>query len=351
MYLGAPIKSQQKGETNKPNPKPASSYNLPRDIGPGLLKFCLTHSDSPNLQDSQVPERDPKDYDWLRQAFENLEDDAKRMKKINDVLADPQSTQHQIITALEQLEFYIEDIDNSKDYIKIGGIPIIVELMKNEDDRIRAEATSCVAILSQNEESIQAYLNSIGVLDLAINILGREHDQKCREKFLSLISSLIGNVDTLDQQKADTVLKICISYLAPSVDIMIPKPITGELTTYSVANSVSGMTKAVHILRKILQGKPSLRLKGVEWGIVEALVNLIKSYNNGNDQKDAHLTILCEKCESTLLELSGNPHNKKQCIDLGLPAEIDKRLKKLMTHPNENENEIEVLKNLKSKIK
>jgi hypothetical protein len=47
----------------------------------GLLKFCLEHSDDPgSLVNSQVDNtRDPKDYEFLLAALNNLESDMAKV--------------------------------------------------------------------------------------------------------------------------------------------------------------------------------------------------------------------------------------------------------------------------------
>ncbi|EFA86440.1 hypothetical protein PPL_00232 [Heterostelium album PN500] len=398
MYLGAPITAKKnaeqqqqqqsnnihKNETNKPVAR--SSYQLPKDIGPGLLKFCLTHSDSPNLTDSPIVERDQKDYDWLREAMDNLEDDAKRMKKINETLVDPSSTVGQRISSLEALEYYIEDIDNSGDYIKIGGIPILIDLIKSEDNQIREKATNCLTIISQNEETIQNYMIQIGVDDLAIHLLSTETNTVCREKELSLISSmynsmvnncyqsnndtnnsqsssstsssssgLLGSkIDKVDRSKLETIVKLCISFLSPTVDIFIPvKQANGHTitTTHSIANSVTGMSKATHILKKIIHGVPSLKSKAIEFGVLEALVTLIHGFNSAS-VVDPHQTILCEKCEATLLMLlRGDQKSVNECKNLGLEREIQIRQQRMSKTKEENQDEYATIENLSKLLK
>ncbi|GAM25785.1 hypothetical protein SAMD00019534_089600, partial [Acytostelium subglobosum LB1] len=369
MMLGPPA-TQKKSTTDASSPAtttttttqnkivPRSSYDVPRDIGPGLLKFCLTHTDSPNLKETVLTDRDPKDYEWLRAAFDNLEDDAKKMTKINDILKNPESTPGQRCSSLDALEFFIEDIDNAGDYIKIGGVPILLDLIKGEDRDTRARATLCLSIITQNEESIQKYLNQLGVGDIILGLLSRETNALCREKFLSLLSALgaAGLIDKDHPERMESLMMLCVSFLTPEVDIYIPldsstannnaETVKETSTKHVVPNSVTGMIKATHILRKILHLHPALKAKANECGVLEALVGLVHSFNNAK-VTDSHQAILCEKCEDTLLELvKGNQDNLVECKKLRLLDEVSARLKSLDKFQEEYEQELTVLRAL-----
>eukprot|EP01133_Synstelium_polycarpum_P012006 gene12006-14035_t len=328
-----------------------NSYEVPRDIGPGLLKFCLTHSDSPNLKESLTIERDPKDYEWLRQAFDDLEDDAKRMKKLNEVFADAASTETQLATALEKLEFFLEDLDNSGDYIKIGGIPLLIALMcDNASAEVRAKATNCLSILTQNEETIQNYFVSIGVLDRASKLLARETSPLCREKLLSLTSSVLGSeVNRHPKETLELVLRLCSSFLSPTIDIFLPEQPDQAIP---ITNTVSGMAKASFILGKIIQGGPA-ELKDLvrEFGTIEALVSLVRAFNNSSTKSDTNTTIMVEKVESALLKLiSNNAANKAECQQLQLSEQVSIRLASLLNETDDYQQEISVLKSLQSQL-
>jgi hypothetical protein len=85
----------------------------PNSIDAGLLRFCLKHSDGGNLTETQLPQRDEADYAWLRAALNDLQTDVDRMKKLVEMLRSPESSITDKATALEELQYLIEDIDNA----------------------------------------------------------------------------------------------------------------------------------------------------------------------------------------------------------------------------------------------
>ncbi len=80
----------------------------------GLLKFCLEHSGGSSLEEGKVPNRDPADYQWLKEALNNLESDADRMKKLMELLTKEDSSLEDKANYLEELQYLVEDIDNAK---------------------------------------------------------------------------------------------------------------------------------------------------------------------------------------------------------------------------------------------
>lgn len=77
-----------------------------------LLKFCLEHNDSPNLQETSFQNRDPSDYDWLRKVMESLPDPVKQMKECIKIV-EHESDETAKLDALEVLQDLVEDIDNA----------------------------------------------------------------------------------------------------------------------------------------------------------------------------------------------------------------------------------------------
>ncbi len=99
-----------------------------QSINLALLRFALTHTDSPNLHDF-TPTRNPADYEWLRKALNNLETNADKMKKLLEITkhgldeGECDSEIPQKVAALEEILFYVEDIDNANGMTSPLSIP------------------------------------------------------------------------------------------------------------------------------------------------------------------------------------------------------------------------------------
>ncbi|EGC31107.1 hypothetical protein DICPUDRAFT_157066 [Dictyostelium purpureum] len=379
MYLGAPIKAKEENKEQDDNsnnsfsgpvkPKKINEYRLPKDIGPGLLKFCLTHSDSPNLKETKLEDRDPKDYEWLKEAFSNLEDDAKKMKRLMEIFEDKpenremkkEEREKKYITSLETLIFYIEDLDNSGDLIKIGGAPVLINLLNSTNEQVRAISAQCLSTMAQSEPTIQNYFTSLGLLEICIKILNKETKPFCREKFLSLISSLLsydmGSIK-IDKSTLVNIVQLTTSFLSPTVELTIKKENTNDNNnnnnseeTITVENGVSGISKACFLLNKLIIAFPELKEAAFECGSIDGLIGLIKAFNLQSNPSHTQV-VMVEKVEISLLTFLKDDKSKyviEQCKAQNLLIEIEKRLKSLNTE--NNSDEIDILNNIKKLLK
>jgi len=161
------------------------------NVNAALLKFCIEHSDAPNLKETKPPNRDPADYKWLREALDNLETDAEKMKKLLKIITDPQSDRNKIIYSMEELQFYIEDLDNANDLDKIGGIVPIIAKLDDSDSEIRYWAAYLLVTVVQNNPRGQTTVLERGALPKLVLLLESETNNEVLCKILSILSGLL----------------------------------------------------------------------------------------------------------------------------------------------------------------
>lgn len=228
----------------------------------GLLKFCLQHSDAPNLKETELPNRDPKDYEWLRAALNNLEDDSSRMKKLLKVVqgetkseikatlgekSDENVTESEAEKtetrrfSLEELQYYVEDLDNATTFAKIGGIPVILEyLSASEPPSIQYWAMWILASLLQNHPSLQSECLKAGALKIVLETLEKAEDS-VKEKALYALSGFVkDNPPALEQFIQSDGIRL-VSYF---------------ITKFQ---SPKSFIKSIFFLTQVLQNSPSHR--------------------------------------------------------------------------------------------
>lgn len=169
-------------------------------LNTGLLKFCLEHSDGRNLVDTPLPARDPADYAWLKQAFNDLQTDADRMKKLIQVIQDSNSEFKQKLASLEELEFLLEDLDNANDFHKFGGVAVCLSLLRDSNPAFRRYGASLVGLASQNNPFEKQFFVVAGVFPLLLSTLAQERVKDVLSKLLSAVSALVDNDPELQQQ-------------------------------------------------------------------------------------------------------------------------------------------------------
>lgn len=170
---------------------------MPFAFDPALIRFCLEHSDG-HVEDRPIPQRDPQAYVWLREALDNLESDVDRMKKLVEICKNPQSTPDEIKAALEQLQFYVEDLDNANDLNKIDGIEPVVSFLEHPEDDVRYWATFIVATVAQNNPTGQLNLIKHGTIGKLIALLQREKDLGVLQKSVAALSAIISGNPTAE---------------------------------------------------------------------------------------------------------------------------------------------------------
>jgi len=118
-------------------------------IGLGLLRFCIQHSDG-NIGETDLSQygRDPADYQWLKDALGNLENDSQRMKKLVTKLKECQNTT-EIVYALEGIQYFVEDLDLANDLVKLDGLKLIVSFLTHENADVRRWSSWLIASLTQ----------------------------------------------------------------------------------------------------------------------------------------------------------------------------------------------------------
>eukprot|EP00161_Ancyromonas_sigmoides_P021760 TRINITY_DN64_c0_g1_i2.p2 TRINITY_DN64_c0_g1~~TRINITY_DN64_c0_g1_i2.p2 ORF type:complete len:392 (+),score=199.95 TRINITY_DN64_c0_g1_i2:1960-3135(+) len=97
-------------------------------IPPGLVRFCLEHTDSAELSNNP-PSLSAEDADFLQKAFSVIEDDPKRLKRHLAVAASATASAEEVIEACEEIRELVEQIDNACDLAPLGGWPVLVSLL------------------------------------------------------------------------------------------------------------------------------------------------------------------------------------------------------------------------------
>eukprot|EP01090_Pellita_catalonica_P019828 TRINITY_DN6859_c0_g1_i3.p1 TRINITY_DN6859_c0_g1~~TRINITY_DN6859_c0_g1_i3.p1 ORF type:complete len:307 (-),score=61.04 TRINITY_DN6859_c0_g1_i3:13-900(-) len=160
----------------------------------GLLKFCLGLSDGTSA--AKLPERDPKDYKWLREALDNLEMDVDKMKRCVAVVQNKESSDEELKVALQEIQWLAENIDNANDLWKIKGVAPVISLLEKKDERtypasVRALAVWVLGTLVQNNPESQDLANKAQFLPLLLNLVKTETDEKVKAKVVAALSGLL----------------------------------------------------------------------------------------------------------------------------------------------------------------
>lgn len=161
----------------------------------GLLKWSIAHSDGTGSARNLSEE----DRRWFMEAMQaQTVDVVKRMKEItlvmqapDDVLEEQGVTATDIEDLLDELQEHVEAIDMANDLHSIGGLPPLLNFLKNSHANIRAKAAEVITTIVQNNpRSQQLVMEASGLEPLFANFTS-DPDVTVRTKALGAISSLI----------------------------------------------------------------------------------------------------------------------------------------------------------------
>eukprot|EP01063_Lacrimia_lanifica_P029076 TRINITY_DN4379_c1_g4_i1.p1 TRINITY_DN4379_c1_g4~~TRINITY_DN4379_c1_g4_i1.p1 ORF type:complete len:293 (+),score=136.47 TRINITY_DN4379_c1_g4_i1:61-939(+) len=168
-------------------------------INNAIFEFCMKHSDDPKNLTEGIPERDPADYDFLREALASIKTDYERMENCLNIFTSTEITDVESKEiAMEEMIYYVEDLDNAGDFCKKmkGGRLILAMLTSDTPPSLREGAAFIAGTCAQNNIVCQAILLADGMLQRLVEQLRVEEHDGVRAKLIFAISSLVrGNKD------------------------------------------------------------------------------------------------------------------------------------------------------------
>jgi hsp70-interacting protein len=366
-------------------------------IDKGLLRFCLEHSDGPRHEiPSNIPQRDPADYVWLREALNNLEDDVQKMKRLVEVLKKEDTKDTEKAYALEELQYLVEDIDNAQDLHKIEGYVPVLRLLSSPDTDVRRWATWVISTCAQNNPWAQQRALEKGTLPRILNLLKTEKDEGVVAKALAAVSALlrensgaqdlflkhadglqllasiicnrlavpvssfvlntpsvpmtsssksidstVGSVSAETSQPSTTVTDT-VSSTSHSASLTAPQEGENGITQYSLSTRM----KAAFLLRTLLLARPDLKDELRKKGILADLIRVA----TGEGAEDAN-SDLREKVLLVLQEaVRENSTNLKEVKRLGLPRALERHIAELEGRGQTHSTELDICHELRAEL-
>mmetsp|Transcript_143991 Transcript_143991/g.203730 ORF Transcript_143991/g.203730 Transcript_143991/m.203730 type:complete len:359 (-) Transcript_143991:32-1108(-) len=171
----------------------------------GLLRWSLKYSDGTSSEAQPMDEERRK---FLMAAIEeNMVDPVDQMKTILKVLETPKgenvAEQEDVdlseesfiqskVESLEHLQDFVENLDLAEDFIKIGGLDAVLNMLMSDHKELRSKAAEILATLVQNHPKNQKVVLEKGGLDMLMRNWNHETcSTKERVKLLLAIASLI----------------------------------------------------------------------------------------------------------------------------------------------------------------
>lgn len=125
----------------------------------GILKWSLAQTDG--TRPSEVKAMSDIDKKWLEDAFQSITvDETKRMRELGLLIARPEDSleDSERIAALEELQDFVESIDNAKNLFAIGAFEAVRDCLYNSrSSAVRRSAASTLSTTVQNNPKAQEW--------------------------------------------------------------------------------------------------------------------------------------------------------------------------------------------------
>jgi len=255
-----------------------------------LLQWAVANSDAEDLQKrAEAGEKLPEVDKEIRDLLLGGDSDAVRMRRCVDQVNDKSSDEEKQLYALEELEFYVETIDNAMDLPKVGGFEMILSVMRELPSAdVVASALSVFGVCVQNNEAIQQQAADAGFVSELLRLLQLESMPQVQKKSATALSALLrahapSTKLFLDEDGIAVVMKV-VSKDAATSQQQLTQRLWFMLTRLAIENVeiVCALT-AAHFVRAALDAlhqDPSTA-EAVQQHVLELLTTLLESKEHG----------------------------------------------------------------------
>ncbi|XP_014745103.1 PREDICTED: nucleotide exchange factor SIL1 [Sturnus vulgaris] len=140
----------------------------------------------------------------LKEEFEKLnmkiETDYEIMVKLISKFNSSASTLDEKVAALYDLEYYVHQVDNAKDFLSLGGLQLVIEGLNNSEASLKEHAAFVLGAALSSNPKVQIEAIEGGALQKLLVILATEQPLAVRKKALFALSSMLRHFPYAQQQ-------------------------------------------------------------------------------------------------------------------------------------------------------
>lgn len=160
-----------------------------------LLKWGIKNSDASRQVNGTADPTSPTrglDAEALKTLLGGPSD-ADLMREAMAVIQNDEATHDAKVTAFDNFEQLVENIDNANNMEILGLWTPLIEQLKSEDADLRRMAAWCIGTAVQNNERGQERLLVMGCIPKLIDLALSDSDQAVRRKCVYALSSEVRN--------------------------------------------------------------------------------------------------------------------------------------------------------------
>lgn len=209
--------------------------------------------------------------------------------------------------ALNELEYYVHQIDNARDLHSIGGLALVIKLMNSTEPSLASRASYVLGSAAQSNPQVQQAALKLEALPLLLRLLSKQKPMAVRKKALYALSSLIrlfpiGQKEFLKFSGLDIFQKL---FEEPSSEPLLVKAITlmTDILTEQIEHVRDRLEKQGQDVSGEISGRVPLLKKMVEKGWCRLVPGLLHTTENDTKEKVLQaLHVMATGCKSEFQE-------------------------------------------------
>ncbi|KGL85376.1 Nucleotide exchange factor SIL1, partial [Tinamus guttatus] len=140
----------------------------------------------------------------LKEEFEKLnvklETDYEIMVKLIGKFNSSASTLDEKVAALYDLEYYVHQVDNAKDFLSLGGLQLVINGLNSTEATLKEHAAFVLGAALSSNPKVQIEAIEAGALQKLLVILATEQPLAVKKKGLFALSSMLRHFPYAQQQ-------------------------------------------------------------------------------------------------------------------------------------------------------
>uniref|UniRef100_A0A8D0KV16 Nucleotide exchange factor SIL1 n=1 Tax=Strix occidentalis caurina TaxID=311401 RepID=A0A8D0KV16_STROC len=140
----------------------------------------------------------------LKEEFEKLnvkmETDYEIMVKLISKFNSSASTLDEKVAALYDLEYYVHQVDNAKDFLSMGGLQLVIDGLNSTEAALKEHAAFVLGAALSSNPKVQIEAIEGGALQKLLVILATEQPLAVKKKALFALSSMLRHFPYAQQQ-------------------------------------------------------------------------------------------------------------------------------------------------------
>lgn len=209
--------------------------------------------------------------------------------------------------ALNELEYYVHQIDNARDLHSIGGLALVIKLLNSTEPSLASRASYVLGSAAQSNPQVQQAALKLEALPLLLRLLSKDKPMAVRKKALYALSSLIrlfpiGQKEFLKFSGLDIFQKL---FEEPSSEPLLVKAITlmTDILTEQIEHVRNRLEKQGQDVSGEISGRVPLLKKMVEKGWCRLVPGLLHTTENDTKEKVLQaLHVMATGCKSEFQE-------------------------------------------------